>query len=156
MWIRYKSQDFISFSTGSWYSSFVLLMALFLLDYYYYSEYLTHLCSQGDPIQPLASCEAPAGYSFLFSRPLFPLCWPQLQFQIASSCQIFSPFLLPPLLTLSSVIYFPAADKWSSLRSTKGYSEISHQAQEEKNKTLFFKWRILFFFNKTQKAIKLR
>lgn len=89
MWIRYKSQDFISFSTGSWYSSFVLLMALFLLDYYYYSEYLTHLCSQGDPIQPLASCEAPAGYSFLFSRPLFPLCWPQLQFQIASSCQIF-------------------------------------------------------------------
>lgn len=92
MWIRYNSRDYISFSTGSWYPSFVLLMALFLLDYYYYyfSEYLTHLCSQGDPVQPLVSYKAPTGYSFLFSRLLFPLCWPQPQFQIASSCQIFS------------------------------------------------------------------
>lgn len=155
MRIKYKSQDFISFAAGSWSPSIVLLMALFLFDYYYYSEYLTHLCSQGDPIQPLATCEAPTGYSFLL---LSPIVSSLLATATVSNCFLlsdFPPFLLPPLLTLSSVIYFPAADKWSSLRSTKEYSEISHQAQKEKNKKRCF-LNEESFFNKTQKAIKLR
>lgn len=138
MGIRYKSQDFIPFSTGSWYPSFVLLMALFLLDYYYYSEYLTHLCSQGDPIQPLASCEAPAGYSFLFSRPLFPLCWPQLQFQIASSCQIFFPFFFPlfsPFL-LSSIFLQQTNDRhWGAQR---GIQRSHTKHKRRKTKHFFF------------------
>lgn len=99
------SQDLKSLQAGSRYLRFVPLMVLFR---FYYSEYLTHLCSPR--LYPALR------YSFPFLSPLVlppPLLnGPQLQFQIASS-PVFSPPFPPSHASalFFPPVHFPMADK---------------------------------------------
>lgn len=134
VYVHTKSQDLKSLQAGSWYPCFVLLMVLFR---FYYSEYLTHLCSQRRLYPARRLLWNATRYSFPFSNPILPLLSATAT---VSNCFLLSyfSFFPPPLLTLSSVVHFPTADKWSSLMNTKEYSEASHPAQKGKKQMMFF------------------
>lgn len=155
VWRRYKSQDLISFQARSWYPSFVLLMVLFR---FYYSEHLTHLCSQRRPYPATRLLWNPHWIQFPFSLPILPSL---LATATVSNCFLlsyfFPPFFFSPFspFLLSSIFLQQTNDRhWWTQRSIQR-SHTQHKGRETKQ-VFFFLMKNLFFFNKTQKAIKLR
>lgn len=146
-----KSQGLKSLQAGSWYPCFVLLMVLFR---FYYSEYLTHLCSQRRLYPARRLLWNATRYSFPFSNPILPLLSATAT---VSNCFLLSYFSFFPLpfssFLLWSIFLQQTNDRhWWTQRSIQ---RPHTQHKREKNKSWCFLMKNLFF-NKTQKAIKLR
>lgn len=108
----------------------------------------------GDSILPVVSHETLLDTVSL-SLPILP---PLSATATVSNCFLLSCFSFflpspPHSSKLSSVVHFPAADKWSALMNTRRHSEDSHPEEIERKSCVFLR---IFFLMKHKKAIKLR